>query len=235
MDNLDLGQHISRQYNEELEDVRTRVLSMGGLVEQQLLDAVTALVERDADLAERVIEKDPNVNSMEVGIDEECNTILVRRQPAASDLRLVTAIIKTITDLERIGDEAERIARMAIHIGSDERGVKLLSRIGIMGQQVREMLRGALDAFAHLDTKKAVEVWGRDKKVDEQYESLMRELMTFMMEDPRTIPRVLDTIFAIRALERIGDRSSNICEYVIYLVQGKDVRHTKVTKSVNNH
>ena len=230
MDNLKIGQHISRQYNEELEDVRTKVLSMGGMVEQQLQDAVTALVERDTDLAEQVIEKDPNVNAMEVGIDEECNTILVRRQPAASDLRLVTAIIKTITDLERIGDEAERIARMAIYIGSDERGVKLLSRIGAMGQQVREMLRDALDAFAHLDTEKAVEVWGRDKQVDEQYESLMRELMTFMMEDPRTIPRILDTIFAIRALERIGDRSSNICEYVIYLVKGKDVRHTKVVR-----
>ena len=230
MDNLKIGQHISRQYNEELEDVRTKVLSMGGMVEQQLQDAVTALVERDTDLAEQVIEKDPNVNAMEVGIDEECNTILVRRQPAASDLRLVTAIIKTITDLERIGDEAERIARMAIYIGSDECGVKLLSRIGAMGQQVREMLRDALDAFAHLDTEKAVEVWGRDKQVDEQYESLMRELMTFMMEDPRTIPRILDTIFAIRALERIGDRSSNICEYVIYLVKGKDVRHTKVVR-----
>lgn len=231
MDNLNIGQHISRQYNEALEDVRTKVLSMGGVVEQQLQDAVTALVERDSDLAEQVIEKDPHVNSMEVEIDEECNTILVRRQPAASDLRLVTAIIKTITDLERIGDEAERIARMAIHIGADERGIKLLSRIGVMGQQVREMLRGALDAFAHLDTDAAVEIWGRDKKIDEQYESLMRELMTFMMEDPRTIPSILDTIFAIRALERIGDRSSNICEYVIYLVKGKDVRHTKVTNA----
>lgn len=231
MDNLNIGQHISRQYNEALEDVRTKVLSMGGIVEQQLQDAITALVESNSDLAEHVIENDPHVNSMEVDIDEECNSILVRRQPAASDLRLVTAIIKTITDLERIGDEAERIARMAIRIGANERGIKLLSRIGIMGQQVREMLRGALDAFAHLDTDAAVEIWGRDKKIDDQYESLMRELMTFMMEDPRTIPGILDTIFAIRALERIGDRSSNICEYVIYLVKGKDVRHTKVTNS----
>lgn len=231
MDNLNIGQHISRQYNEALEDVRTKVLSMGGVVEQQLQDAVTALVERNSDMAEQVIENDPRVNSMEVDIDEECNNILVRRQPAASDLRLVTAIIKTITDLERIGDEAERIARMAIRIGTSDRGIKLLSRIGIMGQQVREMLRGALDAFAHHDTEAAVEIWARDKKIDEQYESLMRELMTFMMEDPRTIPGVLDTIFAIRALERIGDRSSNICEYVIYLVKGKDVRHTKVTNN----
>ncbi len=229
MSELHIGQHISRQYNEELEDVRSRVLAMGGLVEQQLQDALTSLVERDGNLAVKVIENDHKVNAMEVAIDEECNTILARRQPAASDLRLVVAVIKTITDLERIGDEAERIARMALELASEERTVKLLVRIATMGRHVREMVRGALDAFAHLDTDKAVEIWGRDRHVDEEYESLMRELMTFMMEDPRTIPSILETIFSIRALERIGDRATNICEYVIYLVKGKDVRHTKVT------
>ena len=228
MTDLHIGEHISRQYNEELEDIRTRVLAMGGLVEQQLKDAVQSLVEHDTELAAQVVQKDHEVNAMEVAIDEECTTILARRQPAASDLRLIVAVIKTITDLERIGDEAERIARMASRLSEDGRSVKLVTRIGEMGRHVREMVRGALDAFAHLDTDKAVEIWNRDRRVDEEYESLMRELMTFMMEDPRTIPSILETVFSIRALERIGDRATNICEYVIYLVKGKDVRHTRL-------
>ena len=228
MTDLHIGEHISRQYNEELEDIRTRVLAMGGLVEQQLKDAVQSLVEHDTELAAQVVQKDHEVNAMEVAIDEECTTILARRQPAASDLRPIVALLKTITDLERIGDEAERIARMASRLSEDGRSVKLVTRIGEMGRHVREMVRGALDAFAHLDTDKAVEIWNRDRRVDEEYESLMRELMTFMMEDPRTIPSILETVFSIRALERIGDRATNICEYVIYLVKGKDVRHTRL-------
>lgn len=230
MDNLNIGHHISRQYNEALEDVRTKVLSMGGFVEQQIHDAVRAMVEQDVELARAVSENDHRVNGMEVDIDEECTHILVRRQPAASDLRLVTAIIKTIADLERIGDEAARIARMTMRLGGEQRAVKLLPRIRQMGQKVRDMVRGALDAFAHLDAEKAVEVWAEDRAVDQEYESLMRELMTFMMEDPRTIPAIIDTVFSIRAIERIGDRATNICEYVIYLVKGKDVRHTRVSQ-----
>ncbi len=230
MDKLNIGHHISRQYNEALEDVRTKVLSMGGFVEQQIHDAVKAMVEQDVEMARTVSENDHRVNGMEVDIDEECTHILVRRQPAASDLRLVTAIIKTIADLERIGDEAARIARMTMRLDGEQRAVKLLPRIRQMGQKVRDMVRGALDAFAHLDAEKAVEVWGEDRAVDQEYESLMRELMTFMMEDPRTIPSIIDTVFSIRAIERIGDRATNICEYVIYLVKGKDVRHTRVKK-----
>lgn len=231
MENQNIGQHISRRYNEELEDIRNRVLAMGGLVEQQLLDAMTALEKRDAGLADQVVENDLQVNAMEVAIDEECNLILARRQPAASDLRLIVAVIKTITDLERIGDEAERIARMASEMVGEERVDKLLTQIHHIGQHAREMLRGALDAFAHLDTEKAVEVWGEDRFIDREYEALLRELMTHMMEDPESIPCVLKTIFASRAIERIGDRAGNICEYVIYLVKGKDVRHTQVDKS----
>jgi phosphate transport system protein len=230
MDNLNIGQHISRQYGEALEDVRAKVLSMGGLVEKQIYDAVTAMVEQDAGLAREVSENDHAVNALEVEIDEECNTILVRRQPAASDLRLVTAIIKTITDLERIGDEADRIARMTLRLDGEQRVVKLLPRIRQMGRKVRDMVHDALDAFAHLDADRAAEIWAEDRAVDQEYESLLRELMTFMMEDPRTIPSVIDTVFSIRALERIGDRATNICEYVIYLVKGKDVRHTRVEK-----
>ncbi len=228
MDNLNLGQHISRRYNEELEDVRNRVLAMGGLVEQQLLNAMAALENKDASLAQQVVSNDLQVNAMEVAIDEECNTILARRQPAASDLRLVTAVIKTITDLERIGDEAERIARMAYDLADEERVNRLFTQIHHLGQHARLLLRGALDAFAHLDTEKAVATWNEDRKVDREYEALLRELMTYMMQDADSIPFVLKTIFAARAIERIGDRAGNICEYVIYLVKGKDVRHTRL-------
>jgi phosphate transport system protein len=228
METLDMGHHISRRYNEELEDIRNRVLAMGGLVEQQLKDAMTSLENQDARLATSVIENDFRVNAMEVAIDEECNLVLARRQPAARDLRLVVAVIKTITDLERIGDEAERIARMASRLAGEERVTRLFTQIRNLGQHVRGMVHGALDAFAHLDTVKAVEVWSEDRSVDREYESLMRELMTYMMEDPSSIPCVLQAMFAARAIERIGDRAGNICEYVIYLVKGKDVRHTRV-------
>lgn len=228
MDNLNLGHHISRRYNEELEDVRSRVLAMGGLVEQQLQSAMDALESHDSSLARQVIANDLQVNAMEVAIDEECNTILARRQPAASDLRLITAVIKTITDLERIGDEAERIARMAADIAGETRIARLFTQVHHLGQHTRVMLRGALDAFAHLDTEKAVATWNEDRKVDREYEALLRELMTYMMEDTDAIPFVLKTIFAARAIERIGDRAGNICEYVIYLVKGKDVRHTRL-------
>jgi phosphate transport system protein len=226
MENLNMGQHISRRYNEELEDVRNRVLAMGGLVEQQLSDAMTALETRDASISEQVVANDLQVNAMEVSLDEECNLILARRQPAASDLRLIVAVIKTITDLERIGDEAERIAKMAGDLVGEEQVGRLFTQIHHLGTRSRGMLRGALDAFAHLDTDKAVEVWSEDKILDREYEALLRELMTYMMEDPSSIPCVLKTVFAARAVERIGDRASNICEYVIYLVKGKDVRHT---------
>jgi len=228
MENLNITHHISRRYNQELEDIRNRVLAMGGLVEQQLQDTMLALEKLDGTLAEKVIEADHQVNAMEVAIDEECNLVLARRQPAASDLRLVVAVIKTITDLERIGDEAERIARMVGSLVETEGASRLFTQIHSLGQHVRSMLSGALDAFAHLDTEKAVAVWSEDRAVDREYESLMRELMTYMMEDPRSIPSVFKAIFAARAIERIGDRSSNICEYVIYLVKGKDVRHTKL-------
>ncbi len=230
MDKKNIGQHISQQFNAELEDIRARVLAMGGLVEQQLNDALRAMAEGDTSLAEVVVTNDYRVNAMEVAIDEECTQILARRQPAAGDLRLVIAVIKTITDLERIGDEAERISRMAIRFAEDKGSSKVLSGVAHIGTLVSRMLHGALDAFARLDIEAAIAVAHEDTKVDHEYERIMRELMTYMMEDPRSIPYLLDVMWSARSIERIGDRSTNICEYVIYLVKGKDVRHTSLEK-----
>ena len=220
--------HISRQYNAELEDIRSLVLQMGGLVEQQIDQAIIALAKADIALAEDVVTNDYKVNKLEVTIDEECSQIIARRQPAAGDLRLVVAVIKTITDLERIGDEAEKIARMAVRLATEERPKNNYIEIQALGNHVRLMVHDALDAFARLDPIAALRVAREDALVDKEYEGVMRQMITFMMEDPRTITRMLSVMWAARALERIGDHASNICEYVIYLVKGKDVRHTRL-------
>lgn len=228
MDKDQLGQHISQQFNEELEEVRNRVLAMGGLVEQQIQDAITSLVNGDVELADAVIRHDVKVNAAEVMIDEECSQIIARRQPAASDLRLLVAIIKTITDLERIGDQAERVAHMSLRLAEDERPKNNYREIRALGEHVSKIVHGALDAFARMDTEAAVEVVKQDSEIDQAYDGIMRQTLTFMMEDPRSITRMLNVMWTARALERIGDHAKNICEYVIYLVRGKDVRHTSL-------
>ncbi|MGD8712854.1 MAG: phosphate signaling complex protein PhoU, partial [Thiohalophilus sp.] len=223
-----LGEHISRQFDDELEDIRNLVMQMGGIVEQQLGDAIKALTDKDETLAELVVTSDYKVNALEVQIDEECTQIIAKRQPAASDLRLVIAVIKTITDLERIGDEAERIGRMTLHFAESKGENKMLSGIVQLGERVNAMLKDALDTFARMDVDQAIKVARQDLKIDKQYESILRELMTYMMEDPRSIPSIINMMWSARALERIGDRARNICEYVIYLVKGKDVRHISI-------
>ncbi|MCF6211990.1 MAG: phosphate signaling complex protein PhoU [Gammaproteobacteria bacterium] len=228
MNKTSLSHHISRQFNEELEDIRNKVLAMGGLVEEQIENAITALVNADVELAEMVISRDYQVNALEVAIDEESVQVLARRQPAAGDLRLIIAVIKTITDLERIGDQAERIGRMAIHLAEMERPKNQYSELEHLGTQVRKMLHNALDAFARMDTEAAFAVAKEDIKVDAEYEAIMRQMITFMMEDPRNVKRTLDIMWSARALERMGDHACNISEYIIYLVKGKDVRHTSL-------
>jgi len=225
MDKLNLGQHISRKYNEELEDVRGKVLRMGGVVEEQLANAIKALVTGDATLAAGVVTEDARVNSLEVEIDEECTRIVARRQPAASDLRLVMAVIKTINDLERIGDEAKRVGKMVREelLGTLEDEIR--QEVEHMGELVREMLREVLDAFARTDVSTAVNVVRADRKVDVKYKAITRQLMTHMAEDPANIPVLMKVLWAVRSIERMGDRCQNIAEYVIYLVLGKDVRH----------
>jgi phosphate transport system protein len=225
VDARSLGQHIYHRFDEDLEGLRSKVLKTGGLVERQLSDAVKALEERDSALAEKVISRDQEINNLELEIDEKSALLLARRQPMASDLRLLISIIKTITDLERMGDEAVRIARMAVRHAERTQSQRALTGLRHLGAHVRDMLHDALDAFARFDVDKAVAVVTEDENVDREYESITRELITFMMEDPRAIPHALDVLFSARALERIGDRSCNICEYVIYYVRGKDVRH----------
>jgi phosphate transport system protein len=232
MDKLNISHHISRQFNEELENVRSQVLKMGGLVEEQIEHAVQALVEMDCALARQVIAGDNRVNAMEVAIDEECTLIVARRQPAASDLRLVMAVIKTITDLERIGDEAKRVARMVVEEMQGTLNEEVRQELDHMGGLVKDMLRQVLDAFARLDVDTAVEVVHRDSKVDAKFASITRQLMTYMAEDPRSIPMILNIMWAARAMERMGDRCENIAEYIFYLVYGRDIRHTSVDEAL---
>ncbi|MFD2164657.1 phosphate signaling complex protein PhoU [Thalassotalea euphylliae] len=225
MDNLNVGRHISGQFNEDLERVINHVMSMGGLVEKQLKDAIAAMIDGDEKLADNVLKNDYQINNLEVNIDEECSRIIAKRQPAAGDLRLIMAIIKTITDLERIGDEAEKIAKVAQESFSKEQRDLLVS-LENLGRSVLQMLQATLDAFTRMDFDAALKVHQGDDKIDREYEGLMRQLMTYMMEDPRSIPQIMSVIWSARALERIGDRCQNICEYIMYFVKGKVVRHT---------
>lgn len=224
------SQHISQQFEHELQDIRSRVLAMGGLVEQQVDNALKSLKKADIDLARSVMEEDGLVNDFEMKIDEECIQIIALRQPTASDLRLVTVILKAITDLERIGDEAYNIAQKTLNLTGNEHSKKNYSELSKLGNHVRGLLRDALDAFARLDVDAALNVAREAQEADAEYESFMRTMLTYMMEDPRTISRVLDLMWSARALERITAHTHNLCEYVIYLVEGKDVRHLSVDK-----
>lgn len=222
-------EHTFKQYDADLEAVRAKVLEMGGLVEQQIVNALEALVKADPKLAKEVMQNDRRVNNLEIQIDEDCSHIIARRQPAAGDLRTVMMIVKTITDLERIGDETTKIARTAQRIYEEDRMFKpRFNEIKAMVALVREMLRTSLDGFARLDISKTVEVAKQDALVDEQFRAAMRQLITFMLEDPRTISMSLEVLFVAKAIERIGDHAKNIAEYVVYMVKGKDVRHASL-------
>jgi len=218
-------EHIVKQFDVDLEGLRTRVLAMGGLVEQQVIRAMDGLESGDIALIEQVIAADQMVNRHEVELDEACNHVIAKRQPAAVDLRMIMTVVKTITDLERIGDEAKKIAKMAraIH-GGDIRVVPSVD-LRAPADLAVAMLRKALDAFARLDVSVSAEVVRQDREVDAGFKAAMRQLITYMMEDPRTISSALDLLFIARSIERVGDHAKNISEYVVYLVKGRDVRH----------
>ena len=222
--------HTSQEFEADIQAVRSKVAEMGGLVEDQLDKAIAALKASDVRLAEEVVARDGDVNRLDVEIDEGCTRIFALRAPTASDLRLVQTIIRTTTDLERIGDETKRVAKMAIANSKGEASAALYQRIEHMGSMVRENLHRILNAFARMDVDEAIAMAAEDKRIDIEYEAIMRQLMTYMMEDPRSIPRILDIMWAARSLERIGDRCQNICEYIVYFVKGRDVRHMSSEK-----
>ncbi|MEC5386115.1 phosphate signaling complex protein PhoU [Uliginosibacterium sp. H3] len=221
--------HTVRQYDVELESIRTRVLQMGGYVELQVVKALEGLVGGDLVTIERVIENDKRVNELEVELDEACAQIIAKRQPAATDLRSILAVSKVVTDLERIGDEAKKIAKVAKSIHTPD-AISSTPRVQLqhMGNLAIELLRKSLDSMARLDLNAAAEVVKQDKEVDAEFKAVMRQLITFMMEDPRTISRSIDILFAAKALERVGDHAKNCSQHVVFLVCGRDVRHLGV-------
>jgi phosphate transport system protein len=231
MEANDITDHISKRFNKDLEDLRSSVLTMGGMVEQQLSKAIAAIVSGDSALGLKVANDDYKVNKLEVTIDEECSRILATRAPAAGDLRLIVAIIKTITDLERIGDEAEKIGFLASKLAVMDRPSDSYRELKNLGNHVLQMVRDAMNAFARLDVEASYAVVREDEEVDREYDAITRQGITFMMEDPHNIKRVMNVTWVARALERIGDHAKNICEYVIYMVEGRDVRHTDIVES----
>jgi phosphate transport system protein len=229
---MGMNEHVSKQFDAELESMRSRVLEMGGLVEAQIRRALEALASGDVALSDEVIAQDHRVNAMEVAIDGDCSQVIVKRQPAANDLRLILAITKTVTDLERMGDEAQKIARMAKSMHEREMPGARVVDINHAAEVALSMLRRALDAFARLDVGAAARVIQEDAAIDSEFRSILRQLITYMMEDPRTISTALEIVWVAKALERMGDHAKNMAEQVIYIVRGTDVRHTDPSKLV---
>ncbi len=226
MDNSKIAHHISENFNKELEHIRNNVLTMGGLVESQIEQAVKALASGDMELAELVIKQDNQIDELEMAIDAECTQIIALRQPAAFDLRLLLTVLRVINELERVGDLAERIAKMAIYLSNNSEGkTDQYYELQHMAELVRDMLHRALDSFARMSITGITEITRCDDQVDREYRSIIRQLITHMMEDPRNITRSLDMLWTVRALERIGDHACYICEHLIFMVKGEDVRH----------
>ena len=220
--------HTAHQFDIELNEVKHKVMNMGGLVESMVHNGLEALMNMDAELGRKVSEDDRIANQFELDIDEDCTRILARRQPAASDLRLVLTIIKTISDLERIGDEAEKLGRISMKLANDVDIPHYYKDLRHLGDHVKIMLREALDAFTRMDVESAFRTAAKDEAIDQEYASFSRLLISHMMENPRQVSQALDMSWCARSLERIADHACNICEYVIYLVEGKDIRHSNL-------
>lgn len=233
MEKLHKDKHISQKFDADLEELKSQLLEMGGIVEQQIIDSVQAIESVDCELAEKVIRVEDDVNLREVAIDESCTTVLVCRQPAASDLRMVLTVSKITRDLERMGDEAQKIAKMAVALSETGPAPGGYDEVRHMGALVQQMVSSVLDAFARFDVDKALDVARADKHVDREYKSALREIATYMMEDPRTIGRSMNILWAFRSLERIGDHACNIAEHIIFLVKGLDVRHASLSEMEN--
>jgi phosphate transport system protein len=226
MDNNSIGHHISEQFNKELEDIRNSVLTMGGMVEEQLELAIRAFTTNDIELAELVIKQDNPIDDMEIMLDRECMQIMALRQPTAFDLRLLIATLKVVNELERVGDLAEHIAKMAMLTSDvDHNRNGPYYEITHMADLVKGMIHEALDAYARMTVEHIPAITGKDENVDREYASILRQQITYMMEDPRNITRTLNVLWTVRSLERIGDHACNICEHLVYMIKGEDVRH----------
>ena len=234
MDNNKTGQHILRQFDDDLESIRSKVMGMGGLVEKQLENSLIALVNCDSQLAEQVAMNDYQINAMELAIDEECTQIIALRQPTANDLRLVMSIFKTISDLERIGDEAEKIGKNAIYLATEDRNQTYFADLKHLGDMVKVILRSSLDAFARMDVASAYETAASDKHINEQYELIMLNIIKSMNDNRASVELCLRIMWISRALERVGDHAKNICEYVIFTVEGKDIRHASFQQAIDD-
>ena len=234
MSNDKTGQHILRQFDDDLESIRSQVMSMGGLVEKQLENSLTALFNGDSQLAEQVAMNDYQINAMEIAIDEECNQIIALRQPTANDLRLVMSIFKTISDLERIGDEAEKIGKNAIDLATEDCSQSYYAHLKHLGDMVKVMLRSSLDAFARMDIASAYETAASDKNINHQYELIMLNMINAINDNRAMVELCLRLIWISRALERVGDHAKNICEYVIFTVEGKDIRHASFQQAIDD-
>lgn len=228
------GQHILRQFDDDLESIRSKVMSMGGLVERQLENSMIALINCDSQLAEQVAMNDYQINAMEMAIDEECNQIIALRAPTANDLRLVLSIFKTISDLERIGDEAEKIGKNAIDLATEDRSQNYYAELKHLGDMVRAALRLSLDAFARMDVASAYETAAADKSINHLHESIMLNVINAINDHHASVEHCLKIMWISRALERVGDHAKNICEYVIFTVEGKDVRHTSFQQAIDD-
>ncbi|MAJ80159.1 MAG: phosphate transport system regulatory protein PhoU [Porticoccaceae bacterium] len=228
MANMSFENHIVKQFDGELEDIRTMLMEMGGKVEQQLKDAITSVAGVDSALAERVIQRESHVDELELDIDEACMLIIARRQPAATDLRLVMMVSKAVNDLERIGDEAKKIASHAIILAEQDVPSKGYTEVRHLGKGVSNILANALDAFARFDVEAALKTLKDDHQIDLEYKTALRELVTYMMEDPRSISRVINILWVVRSLERIGDHAKNLCEQIVFVVKGQDIRHSEL-------
>ncbi|RCS59482.1 phosphate signaling complex protein PhoU [Parvibium lacunae] len=226
-----MNEHTFKQYDQELERLRSTLLQMGGAVEQQIINAIEAFVDGDLLLVNQVIRRESEINKFETDLDDACTNFIARLQPAAYDLRMVLTVGKMTRDLERVGDEAEKIARNAKLIHDAGRTNMPRVEISSMGNQAVDMLRQSLNAFARLDAPEAAAVIRQDLSLDDQFSSVFRQLVTYMMEDPRTISRSIDLLFIAKALERIGDHAKNMAEQVVYLVKGQDIRHQGVEQA----
>ncbi|MFC6633802.1 phosphate signaling complex protein PhoU [Microbulbifer taiwanensis] len=222
---MHFDQHISRQFNEDLESIKTEMLEMGGMVARQVADSVDALSNADSELAEKVLRVEEEIDKREMALDEHATLIIAKRQPAASDLRMVMSVTRIARDLERVGDEAQKIAKMAIALTDEGTSPRGYTEIRHIANAVRKMLNDSLDAYTRFDVDSAMRTLAEDEQVDMDYRTAVRELITYMMEDPRSISRVINVLWTLRSLERIGDHAKNICEQVVYLVEGADIRH----------